>query len=69
MDRVQDKLNLEAHVWTLSAVFKTCKDRTIKNTNYSTPASANATDDEFKQFSNCVTKNLKAIALFPSIIN
>ena len=46
MDRVQDKLNLEAHVWTLSAVFKTCKDRTIKNTNYSTPASANATDDE-----------------------
>ena len=46
MDRVQDKLNLEAHVWTLSAVFKTCKDRAIKNTNYNTPASANATDDE-----------------------
>lgn len=69
MDRVQDKLNLEAHVWTLSAIFKTCKDRTMKNTNYTNPASANATDDEFKQFSNCVTKNLKAVALFPSIIN
>ena len=69
MDRVQDKLNLEAHVWTLSGVFKTCKDRTTKNTNYTTPASGNATDEEMKQFTNCVTKNLKAIALFPSIIN
>lgn len=69
MDRVQDKFNLESHVWALTAVYKTCKDRTVKNTNYSNAASANATDDELKQFSNCVTKNLKAIALFPSIIN
>jgi hypothetical protein len=69
MDRVQDKLNLEAHVWTFSAIYKNCKDRTNKNTNYSNPASANATDDEIKQFTNCVTKNLKAVALFPSIIN
>ena len=69
MDRVQDKLNLEAHVWTLSAIYKNCKDRSIKNANYSNPASGNATDEEIKQFTNCVTKNLKAVALFPSIIN
>jgi hypothetical protein len=69
MDRLESKLNLEGHVWLLTGVFKTCKDRTIKNTNYSNAASANATDDEIKQFTNCVTKNLKAVALFPSIIN
>lgn len=69
MNRVQEKINLEAHVWVLSSVFKTCKDRAIKNTNYANPASAVATDDEVKQFTNCVTKNLKAIALYPSIIN
>ena len=69
MDRVQDKLNLEAHVWTLSAIYKNCKDRSIKNANYSNAASGNATDEEIKQFTNCVTKNLKAVALFPSIIN
>ncbi len=68
MDRVQDKLNLESHVWLLSGVFKNCKDRTIKNSNWSQAASANATEDELKQFSNCVTKNLKAVALFPSVI-
>lgn len=69
MNRVQEKVNLEAHVWVLSSVFKTCKDRAIKNTNYANPASGVATDDEVKQFTNCVTKNLKAIALYPSIIN
>ena len=69
MDRVQDKLNLESHVWTFSAIFKNCKDRASKTTNYANPASANASDEEIKQFTNCVTKNLKAIALFPSIIN
>ncbi len=69
MDRVQDKLNLEAHVWTLSAIYKNCKDRSTKNSNFANAASGTATDDEIKQFTNCVTKNLKAIALFPSIIN
>jgi hypothetical protein len=68
MDRVQDKVNLEAHVWTLTGVFKTCKDRTMKNTNWAQPASAQASDDEIKQFANCVTKSLKAIALFPTTI-
>lgn len=69
MDRVQDKLNLEAHAWGFTAIFKNCKDRSIKNANYTNPASANATDEEIKQFTNCVTKNFKAIALYPSIIN
>ena len=68
MESLQSKLNLEAHVWILSAAFKTCKDRTLKNTNYSTPASANASDEEIRQFTNCVTKHFKAIALAPSIV-
>jgi hypothetical protein len=68
MDRVQDKVNLESHVWLLAGIFKNCKDRTQKNTNWSQAASANATDDEIKSFSNCVVKNLKAVALFPTAI-
>lgn len=69
MDRLQDKLNLEGHVWTLTAAFKTCKDRSIKNANWSQAASAQATDEEMKTFNNCIVKHLKAIALFPSTIN
>ena len=68
MDRVQDKVNLESHVWLLAGIFKNCKDRTVKNANWNQPASANATEDEIKAFSNCVTKNLKAVALFPTVI-
>ena len=68
MDRVADKLILESHVWVLTGIFKNCKDRTQKNTNWSQPASGTATDDEIKQFSNCVTKNLKAVALYPTVI-
>jgi len=68
MDRVQDKINLESHVWLLAGIFKNCKDRTAKNVNWSQAASANPTDDEIKQFSNCVAKNLKGVALFPSLI-
>ena len=68
MDRLQDKLNLESHVWALTGIFKTCKDRTIKNANWSNANSAIASEEEIKQFSNCVTKSLKAIALFPATI-
>jgi len=45
---LSDTINLEANVWTYAAVFKTCKDRAIKNANYSNPASGSATDDEVK---------------------
>jgi hypothetical protein len=68
MDRVQDKINMESHIWLFSGIFKNCKDRTIKNANWAQPASAKATEDEIKQFSNCVSKNLKAVALFPAVI-
>jgi len=69
MDRIEDRINLEAHVWVLSSIYKSCKDRSIKNANFNQPASGTATDDEMKVFTNCVTKSLKGIALFPSIIN
>ncbi len=69
MDRVEDKLNLEAHVWLLSGVFKSCKDRTMKASDFNKPGSGVASDEELRQFTNCVTKNLKAVALFPATIN
>jgi len=65
---IEDKINLESHVWLLTGVFKTCKDRTIKNQNWSQPSSAQASEEELKQFGNCVRKSLKAVALFPSTI-
>lgn len=68
MDRIGDKLNLEAHVWVLTGIFKTCKDRTIKNSNWAQANSAVATEEETKQFTNCVTKSLKAVALYPTTI-
>ena len=69
MDRTQEKLNMEAHVWLMSEIFNNCKTRATKNSNWSQPASGVATEDELKQFTNCVTKSFKGIALFPSIIN
>jgi hypothetical protein len=69
MDRPQDKVNIEAHVWLMSEIFNNCKNRATKNSNWSQPASAAATEEELKQFTNCVTKSFKGIALFPSIIN
>ena len=64
-----DKLNLEAHVWTLNNSFKLCRERALKNNNFHQPNSAQATEDELKTFTNCVTKSVKAIALFPTILN
>ena len=69
MDRAQEKLNIEAHVWLMSEIFNNCKTRATKNSNWSQPASGVATEEEVKQFTNCVTKSFKGIALFPSIIN
>jgi hypothetical protein len=60
---------MEAHVWLMSEIFNNCKTRATKNSNWSQPASGVATEDELKQFTNCVTKSFKGIALFPSIIN
>lgn len=60
-----DKTTLESHVWVFSGIFKNCKDRVIKNANYTSEASAKATDEEIKSFSNCVAKNIKAVALYP----
>ena len=67
MDNLHNRANFEANVWTFTAIFKTCKDRAIKNSNWSQAASANTTDEEIKQFTNCVTKSFKAVALYPSI--
>ena len=67
-NNIEDKLNVEAHVWLLTGIFKTCKDRSIKNANWAQAASGQATEDELKQFGNCVKKSLKAVALFPSVI-
>jgi hypothetical protein len=69
MDRGQDKLSIEGNVWLLSEIFNNCKARATKNSNWSNPASANVTDEEIKQFTNCVTKSFKGVALFPTIIN
>ena len=52
MDRVQEKLNFEAHVWLLSEIYSNCKTRATKNVNWSNPASGNATDEELKNFSS-----------------
>ena len=43
---LEDRVNLEAHVWLLASTFKICRDRTIKNTNYSQAASAKVSDEE-----------------------
>lgn len=67
--RLENKTNLESHVWVLASNFRICRERTLKNTNYTQANSANATDDEIKNFSNCVAKHLKAVALFPSVLN
>ena len=69
MDRTQEKLNLEAHVWLLSEIYSNCKTRSIKNANWTNPDSGNATEEELKNFTNCVTKSFKGIALYPTIIN
>ena len=66
---LEDKTNLEAHVWLLTSSFKICRDRTLKNTNYGQQNSAITTEEEQRSFANCVTKHLKSVALFPSIIN
>jgi hypothetical protein len=63
------KTNLEANIWAYNNIFKVCRDRSLKNTNYNQAASALATDEELRQFTNCCTKHLKAAALFPSVIN
>ena len=62
-----DKTNIESHVWIFSGIFKNCKDRAVKNANWSQEASAKATEEEIKQFSNCIAKNIKAMALYPTI--
>ena len=69
MDRAQEKLNIEGNVWLLAEIFNNCKTRATKNSNWNNPASAIATEEELKQFSNCVTKSFKGVALFPTIIN
>ena len=69
MNRGQDKLNIEANVWLLSEVFNFCKTRATKNSNWSNAASANASEEEIKQFTNCVIKSFKGVAMFPTIIN
>ena len=66
---LQGKVNIEGHVWLLSSTFKNCKDQVVKKANYNQPASANSSDEELRLFSNCVTKSLKAVALFPASIN
>jgi hypothetical protein len=67
--RLESTLNLEAHVWTLSSVFTVCRERAIKNVNYHHANSGALSDEEVRSFANCVTKHVKAIALFPSVIN
>jgi hypothetical protein len=69
MDNTHEKLNIEAHVWLMSGIFNNCKNRATKNSNWNQPASAVATEEELKQFTNCITKSFKGVALFPSIIN
>lgn len=49
-----EKAQLESQVWLYAASFKNCKDRTAKTVDYTKPASAVASEDELKQFSNCI---------------
>ena len=67
--RLENKTNLENHVWVLGSNFRICRERTLKNTNYTQANSADLSADELKNFSNCVAKHLKAVALFPSVFN
>jgi hypothetical protein len=60
---------MEMHVWQFDHIFKNCKERTMKNTNWTQAASGKATEEELRQFTNCVTKNIKAIAVYPTIID
>lgn len=43
---LEHRINIESHVWLLTSSFKLCRDRTLKNTNYSQASSAYATDEE-----------------------
>jgi hypothetical protein len=68
MDQREAKDNLEINVWQFSSTFKLCRDRAFKQANYSVQGSGQVSEEELKLFSNCVTKNFKAISLFPAII-
>ena len=67
--RLEHKLNLESHVWMLASSFRICRDKSLKATDYSKQNTGNASDEEIKNFSNCVSKHLKAVALFPSMLD
>lgn len=62
------KENLEVGVWQFSSTFRICRDRAFKQVNYTAQGSGALSEEELKTFTNCVTKNFKAISLFPSII-
>jgi hypothetical protein len=66
--KLQDKINIESNVWTQAMTFKLCKDRVLKNPDFSKPNSGVASEEELRQFSNCVTKSFKSIVLFPSVL-
>ena len=59
-NKFQEKFNLEAQIWHHSNTFRICKERVLKNVNFTKSGSEKSSDKEIKEFENCVIKNFKA---------